>query len=168
MKRPRNDDGKNNKHVTSAKAEVTKAEVTKVMLSLKDDDWKDFSNFLYDEANMHDESTAFKEENKGFSVFIRMAIHFYNCGRNQELPPEWRMAYETFQKRTVDPYFADYLEQKKQVSLLEKQYKKYEHLDVRPLVGDFAGDFLLNNHHVVPATTAVPTAVTGTSKKPKK
>jgi hypothetical protein len=164
MKRPRSDGGKN---PTSTKAEA--GEVVEVLEAsvLKNDDWKDFSNFLYDEANMHDKSTAFKEENKGFSVFIRMAIHFYNCGRNRELPPEWRMAYETFQKRTADPYFADYLEQKKQVTLLEKQYKKYEHLDVRPLVGDFAGDFLLNNHQAAPVAPA--SAAGGTaSKKLKK
>lgn len=93
-----------------------------------------------------------------------MAIHFYDCGRRMDLPPEWTEAFEVYKKRTEDPQFAQYVQQKKNVAKLELQYQKIEHLDLRPLVGDFMGDFLLN----APAAPLPTTAPAKNVKKHKK
>lgn len=129
-----------------------------------DDNWVKFSKFLKEEADEHDTNTAFEEQNKGLAVFIRMSIHFYECGRKGEIPPEWKEAYEIYIKRTSDPQFDQYIQQKKNVARLEQKYKKIEHLNMRPLVGDFM-DYLLEPPQKKGKTNAATTAATAAVKK---
>lgn len=134
-----------------------------------EENWVKFSKFLKEEADAHDNNTAFEEQNKGLAVFIRMSVHFYECGKKGEIPPEWKEAYEIFTKRTSDPQFDQYIQQKKNVARLEQKYKNIEHLNLRPLIGDFM-DYLLEPPLPPPHKKIKPAAHAkiGEIKNPKK
>jgi hypothetical protein len=113
----------------------------RVVQVINNEEWLKLKTFLLEKSKEHDEVTGFTPTNLGLSLIIEMCIEFYEYGRGNTLPPNWKDAYEILKKRdNVD--FQNYLHLKERLKLLETQFEDLDSLDLNELTGGPMREFL--------------------------
>lgn len=103
---------------------------------LSNADWEALRQLMLDEAQEHDQDTAFTENNHNVHAALAFLLQVYQYGRERVLPPQWADAFATLEFRRTDAWKL-YQQARKWLEQVEKDMThQHEYINLSQVIGE--------------------------------